>query len=133
MKKIILIFAIFSCIATVSKAQDKAFHKGVINVDLGIGFSVYGTQSHEEYDAQVWNGTSIVTERVKKDKRDGAAATIIPVNFEYGIADWFGVGARFGYSKYIANGDSTNNNTIPSRTRSPRAVGSDSAAAELAM
>jgi hypothetical protein len=114
MKKIILAISLFSSLITASKAQDdKAFHKGTMNVDLGIGFSVYGTKSHEEYDAQVWNGTSIVTERIKKDKNDGAAATIIPVNFEYGITNWFGLGARFGYSKYIANGDSTNNNIKP--------------------
>jgi hypothetical protein len=114
MKKIILTVAVLSSFITFSKAQDKAFHKGTIAVDLGIGFSIYGTKSHEEYDAKVWNGTAIVTERIKKDTTDGAAATVIPLSVEYGVTDWFGVGARFAHSKYIANADSTNNFIKPS-------------------
>ncbi len=113
MKKITLTFLAFSFFATGINAQDKSFQKGTIAVDLGIGFAVYGTKSHEEYNSQVWNGTSFSTVRIKKDTTDGAASTIIPVSVEYGVTNWLGVGARFGYSKYIANADSTNNNIKP--------------------
>jgi hypothetical protein len=114
MKKIILVFSVISLFVNVSNAQDKAFHKGTINVDLGIGFAVYGTKTHQEYDTKQWNGTSIVDVRIKKDTNDAAASTIIPICVEYGLTDWFGIGARFGHSKYVANADSTNNNIKPS-------------------
>jgi hypothetical protein len=114
MKKIIYIIVGIVLFLNPVKAQDdKAFHKGSIVVDLGIGVAVYGTRQHNEYDSKVWNGTSISTVRIKKDTTNGAASMIIPLSVEYGITNWLGVGARFGYSKYIANADSTNNHIKP--------------------
>ena len=102
MKKITLafVFAAFSYSA-VNAQEDKAFHKGTITVDPSIGFAIYGTKSHSEYDEDYWTGTSIATRRVKKDTTDGAGATIFGLTGEYGVTNWLGVGFRFGYSKYI--------------------------------
>jgi hypothetical protein len=111
-KTLVTIAAVAICINSV-KAQDKAFKKGDIVVDLGVGFAVYGTKNHNEYNSRVWNGTSISTVRITEDTTDATASSIIPISVEYGITNWFGVGARFGYSKYIASSDSTNNFTKP--------------------
>ncbi|MBL0329145.1 MAG: hypothetical protein IPP64_06950 [Bacteroidetes bacterium] len=110
MKKITL-FLLASCfaISTINAQDDKAFHKGVINADLGIGFAIYGTKIHSEIDQQVWNGSAIVTQREVKDTTDGAASTIYVLNGEYGVTDWLGVGVRFGYSNYF---EQTEHDTI---------------------
>ena len=103
MKKVILISVVLSCIVIVSKAQDKAFHKGVISADLGVGIAIYGTKSHTEYDSTIYGASGNTVTRVIKDKKDAAASSIIPIGIEYGVTDWLGIGARFGYSKYIAS------------------------------
>ncbi len=113
MKKVTLFVLVFCTSFSGLKAQDKSFQKGDITVGLGIGVAIYGTKIHEEYNSQIWNGSGISTVRIANDTTDGAASTIIPVSVEYGLSNWFGLGARFGYSKYFANADSTNNNIKP--------------------
>ncbi len=103
MKKIILTVAFASFLFGVAKAQDdKAFHKGTITIDPSIGFAIYGTKIHTEFDEDYWAGSSIATRRVVEDTTDGAGATIFGLNGEYGLTDWLGLGFRFGFSKYIA-------------------------------
>ena len=43
MKKITLTFVAIALLITTANAQKKAFHKGAVVVDLGIGVSVYKT------------------------------------------------------------------------------------------
>lgn len=102
MKKITLLGLIcFSSIAGI-KAQDKSFQKGQITGDLGIGFAVYGTKVHTEFDETVWNGSGFVKRRTVEDTTDAAASTVYTLNGEYGVTDWLGIGMRFGYSNYFA-------------------------------
>lgn len=108
MKKITLLLAGIILLVNSVKAQ-KAFEKGNVTIDLGVGLGIYGTKLHEERDVQVWTPSGVTTIRETNDTTDGAAATIFPLKFEYGITNWLGIGARFAYSKYIAGSDSTNN------------------------
>lgn len=104
MKKITLTLAGIALLITTSKAQ--AFHKGAIVVDLGAGVSVFKTDIKEEYNNQLWNGSSITTIRVKKDTTSGAGAATYPLTVEYGLKNWLGVAARLAYSKYFSEKDS---------------------------
>jgi hypothetical protein len=110
MKNKVLALLILLPFASHVKAQDKAFQKGNMVIDLGVGLGVYGTKVHQEYDQDVYVfPTGIKTERVKKDTTDAAASFIFPLRFEYGITNWLGVGARLAYSKYATEKDSVNN------------------------
>ena len=102
MKKII-VFSLLTAFSSglLMSQEDKAFHKGSITIDPSIGLAIYNTQSHTEQDETYWTGTSFASRRVKKDTTDKAGATIYALNGEYGIANWLGVGVRFGYSNYI--------------------------------
>jgi len=101
MKKVTLTFVAISLFITVSNAQKKAFHKGAVVVDLGIGVSVYKTDLEDAYNGQVWNGTSFTTTRIKKDTSDVSGATVYPLNIEFGLKNWLGLAARVAYSKYF--------------------------------
>lgn len=109
MKKITLIVLVFCLTGMTLKAQDKSFQKGNIIVDLGIGFAYYGTKLHNEYDQEYWTGSSFATKRIIEDTTDAAASVIYPLSLEYGVTNWLGVGARFGFSNYI---EGTENDTI---------------------
>ncbi len=85
----------------INAQEDKAFHKGSITIDPSIGFAIYGTKVHAEYDEDYWNGSAIATRRVVEDTTDGAGSTIYGLSGEYGVTDWLGIGFRFGYSNYI--------------------------------
>ena len=102
MKKIFfpVILVCFS-FSAINAQEDKAFHKGTITIDPSIGFAIYGTKVHAEYDEDYWTGSSIATRRVVEDTTDGAGATIYGLSGEYGVTDWLGIGFRFGYSNYI--------------------------------
>lgn len=106
MKKTTLTFVAIVLLITTSKAQKKAFHKGAVVVDLGIGISVYKTDLEDAYNGQVWNGTSFTTTRIKKDTSDVSGATVYPLNIEFGLKNWLGIGARVAYSKYFSEKDS---------------------------
>ncbi|MES2286303.1 MAG: hypothetical protein V4547_11495 [Bacteroidota bacterium] len=106
MKKITLTFVAIALIINTSNAQKKAFHKGAVIVDLGIGVSVYKTDLEDAYNNQVWNGSSFSTTRIKKDTTNAAAATVYPLNIEFGLKNWLGIGARVAYSKYFSEKDS---------------------------
>lgn len=112
MKKIA--FIILSAVSTAATgyAQDKAFKKGDMSLELGAGFGVYGTHGHQEYDQDVysWNGTAVVysKERISKNTSDGAVSAIYPLTFQYGVTNWLGVGARLAFSKYYGKDSTTN-------------------------
>ncbi|PCJ25674.1 MAG: hypothetical protein COA97_07285 [Flavobacteriales bacterium] len=87
----------------------QAFQKGNINIDLGIGFGIYGTTNTW---TTTFNGNDTTV-----SENDGAASKVFPIGFEYGISDKIGIGADLRYSNYfIDNEDSTD------RTESVRAI-----------
>lgn len=104
MKKIALLVIAFTTAALAGKAQDKAFKKGDMSMELGTGFGIYGTYGHQEYDQDVatWNGTSVVVtkERVSQNHHDGAVSAIYPITYQYGVTNWLGIGGRVAFSKY---------------------------------
>lgn len=81
-------------------SQDKAFKKGNVVVDLGTGFGLYATKTHEEK-------TNLLNIRIAKDTTGGALSVIYPLSFEYGVTNWLGLGARFAYANYLGQKDST--------------------------
>jgi hypothetical protein len=110
MKKIILVTAAFCFLLSGLKAQDeKAFHKGSIAIEAGVGLAIYGTKIHTESDQKVFTGSGFVTKRIVDDTTDGAGSTIYTINGEYGVNDWLGLGLRFGYSNYF---EDTEHDTI---------------------
>jgi hypothetical protein len=94
MKKIIVTVAAIALFINFSKAQDKAFEKGNITVDLGVGFDIYGTKIHQEIFGLV------------HDTTDAAGGAHFPLKVEYGVTNWLGVGARFNFSSFIDETDS---------------------------
>ncbi|MBI2281938.1 MAG: hypothetical protein HYU68_14780 [Bacteroidetes bacterium] len=75
----------------------QAFEKGNINFDLGLGFGAYGTKV-------TYKDTK---NNFEVSKTDGAASTIIPLSFEYGLSNKIGLGLQIGSSNYfIENKDS---------------------------
>src|SRR5688572_453214 len=101
MKKIILSVLSALMFLPAMAQDDKAFHKGSITVDPNIGFAIYGTKIHAEYDQDYWTTSGIQTKRVTEDTTDAAASAIYGLNAEYGLTDWFGLGIRFGFSNYF--------------------------------
>ena len=112
MKKLLL-FITIALLGTALKAQEKSFQKGKIIISVGANLGVYGTKTHQEQDKSVLISGAVQTVRTVKDTTGGAGSGVFPLTIEYGITNWLGVGARFGYSKYIAKADSANKNTKP--------------------
>ncbi|MDF2436236.1 MAG: hypothetical protein K0Q95_612 [Bacteroidota bacterium] len=94
MKKITITIAAIAMALNVATAQDKAFQKGNITVDLGVGFDIYGTKIHQEILGLV------------HDTTDAAGGAHFPLKVEYGVTNWLGVGARFNFSSFIDETDS---------------------------
>lgn len=90
----------------VNQTKAQAFEKGNINLDLGIGFGGYKTTTEITTAEVTILGFTIPPTTIKDE--DGAASTIIPLTFEYGISDKIGLGVQLGFSNYfIDNEDST--------------------------
>ncbi len=96
-KKLIIAAALFIISGTIQaqdtakvKRKDKAFQAGDIVADAGLGGAGYVIRSYKT----VGSAATVLT------GKDWATSTIIPVNIEYGYRNWFGLGARFAYSKY---------------------------------
>lgn len=92
MKKNVLIILSLLTISIATQAQDKAFQKGNIVIDAGVGVAAYATLLHTEVATS--SGT------LSRDIKDNAASAIYPFQAEYGLKNWFGLGARFAYSNY---------------------------------
>jgi hypothetical protein len=122
MKKTFLILSACISLNAVQAQDEKAFHKGVITADADIGFAIYGTKVHSEYDQKNW--LTGATERIAQDTTDGAGSSIYSLSGEYGVTNWLGVGARFAFSNYI---EETQNDTTftGTYTYKPKARGVD--------
>ena len=74
--------------------DEKAFKKGDIVIESGVGFAIYKTKLHFE--------TGMYTQ----DTTDAAGGGYFPLKGEYGITNWLGVGARFSFTNFIEETDS---------------------------
>lgn len=101
MKKVfyyLLLLAIPALITQESNAQ--AFEKGNMNVDLGLGLGVYSTTTTFTFD--------FFGQPITLSDEDGAASTMVPIIFEYGVSNKISIGAQIGFANYfIDNEDST--------------------------
>lgn len=105
MKKIIfLLVTIFFIQSDTIQAQ--AFQKGNVNIDVGLGFGVYKTTTTFTTPEFVFFGITIPPQTITDE--DGAASTMIPIGFEYGISNKFGLGVELGFVNYFVE-DSTEN------------------------
>lgn len=96
MKKVLLIIIVV-VVSNLSFGQ--AFEKGNKNFDLNLGIAGYGTKVTFK-DAN--SGLELST-------TDGAASSVVGLDFEYGISNRFGLGVQLNSSNYfIDKEDSTN-------------------------
>jgi len=94
--KIVVGFLIaISIILVGGDANAQAFQKGNKNLDIGIGFGAYGTT---QTVTTSFNGVPITS-----TESDGAASTIIPIRFEYGVGQKIGLGAELLFNNYFIN------------------------------
>ena len=109
MKKIATIsLAIITILTFNTNVNAQAFQKGTINIDLGIGFGLYGTSQTRTYER-----TATVTlagfpsqaldVKSTSDTTDGTISTAVPFSFEYGISDKIGIGLDITYNSYFIN------------------------------
>lgn len=83
-----------------SNTYAQAFQKGNANIDVGLGFGAYSTTTTFTFD---FLGTPVTL-----SDEDGAASTMVPISFEYGISNKVGLGVQLGFVNYfIDNEDST--------------------------
>lgn len=102
MKNIRILFTfLFATLFFSQEYKAQAFQKGNINVDIGIGLGIYGTtQTIKNEISFKANGVSYNQTSVH-DTTDGAGSTIIPIAFEYGLSNKFGVGLDLTSSSYF--------------------------------
>jgi len=86
---------------TSSTVFGQAFEKGNINIDLGLGFGAYGTRvTYKDANSGL-----------EFSATDGAASTVIPLSFEYGISNKVGLGLQIGMSNYFIDKEDSNDVT----------------------
>jgi hypothetical protein len=100
MKKYIIASLALSLLFSVN-ANGQAFQKGSINLDLGIGLGMYGTKQTVETELTANAFGTPFSQSNVNDTTDGAASTIIPFSFEYGISDKIGLGVDLTSSNYF--------------------------------
>ncbi|OFZ00362.1 MAG: hypothetical protein A3K10_07820 [Bacteroidetes bacterium RIFCSPLOWO2_12_FULL_31_6] len=84
---------ITSLFLTINIVNAQAFQKGNKNIDLGLGVGAYGTTT--TFTVSFFGIPLSFTEN------DGAASTMVPISFEYGISNKIGLGVQLGYSNYF--------------------------------
>lgn len=106
MKKIITSFSILGLsLIFINHTQAQAFQKGNINIDIGIGFGIYGTQQKTTSNLSFEVGGTPFSQTNVNDTTDGAVSRIIPISFEYGISDKIGLGLDLTSSNYYIDED----------------------------
>ena len=104
MKKLIIIsLALVATLILNKNVNAQAFQKGTINIDLGIGFGIYGTSQSSTSEINATIGGIPYSQKTTHDTTDGTASTVIPISFEYGIADKIGLGLDVTYNSYFIN------------------------------
>lgn len=104
MKKTTTILLAFTALLLLNtNVNAQAFEKGTINVDLGIGLGIYGTSQTSTYELKADVFGTPISEKSTRDTTDGAASTVVPFSFEYGVGEKLGIGLDITYSNYIIN------------------------------
>ncbi len=75
----------------------QSFYKGALVADLNYGFDIYTVKSHVSYK------NNIIPD---ENTTDGAVSTSPNLGVEYGVLNWFGVGIRGKFDKYVTSKDS---------------------------
>lgn len=85
------------------QAKSQSFEKGSKVVELGYNFTAYATEvtvtSSISFSGFNFTNTSSET--------DGALNGIVPIRFEYGVSDNFGLGAELRFANYFIDEDDT--------------------------
>jgi len=81
----------------ISDLNAQAFQEGNKNVDVGINFAAYGTKITVTNTVSNAAGSSDSS----YTDTDGAASTIVPISFEYGVTDKIGLGLDLTFSNYF--------------------------------
>jgi hypothetical protein len=105
MKKIICL-VILAVFVQFNNIHAQAFEKGNVNIDIGLGLGVYKTTT--TFTTPEYNFFGIIIPPQTITDEDGAASTMIPIGFEYGISNKFGLGVELGFVNYFVE-DSTEN------------------------
>jgi hypothetical protein len=105
-KTLLFITAIAIGLLTSNNVVAQAFEKGNVNIDVGLGFGAYGTKT--TFTTPEIDFGFFVLPPQTFTETDGAASTMIPIGFEYGISNKFGLGVELGFVNYFVD-DSTEN------------------------
>jgi hypothetical protein len=89
---------LFICLLSFSLSgfAQNAFEKNKNYIDLGIGLGIYNTEIEEDLFNTV--------------DRDKAASVIVPLSYERGLTDMFGLGAQLVFAKYLTDSASSDDN-----------------------
>lgn len=94
-----ILLTLFLSFIALNELHAQAFQEGNKNVDVGIAFGAYGTKLKVSNTVSTASGSSS-SDSTYTDT-DGAASTIIPISFEYGLTDKIGLGADLTISNYF--------------------------------
>lgn len=100
MKKYVIFFMAL-CFLSAVNVNAQAFQKGNKNIDVGIGFGGYGTHSITTTEISFTAFGVPFSQSQVFDTTDGAASMIIPISFEYGISNKFGLGVDLTPTSYF--------------------------------
>ena len=96
-RSIQLLLTFFLALLISNHLNAQAFQQGNKNIDVGIGFGAYGTK------IKVTNTVSFgpFSSDSSYTDTDGAASTVIPISFEYGLSDKIGIGLDLTICNYF--------------------------------
>ena len=92
-----LLFSFVLAFLITNQLSAQAFQQGNKNIDIGIGIGSYGTKITVTNTVSNGAGSSDSS----YTDTDGAASTVIPINFEYGLTDKIGLGLDLTISNYF--------------------------------
>lgn len=100
MRKIIYLIVLAAFIQF-NNVKAQAFEKGSKVLSIGMGIGGYGTRQTSTTNLSFTvSGFPYSTSQIS-DTTDGAASFMIPVSFEYGISNKFGIGADLTLVRYF--------------------------------
>ena len=109
MKKALHIFILLLALLFIhGTAKAQAHEKGNFNIDVGIGFAGYSSEVKVTVD--------FLGQPITLTETDGSASTIVPIGFEYGVSNLFGIGIQLGFQNYFIDKEDTTDLTKSARS-----------------
>ena len=105
MKKIGILLLLGASVVLSNNVFAQATKPGDINIDIGIGFGLYGTSQSNTYKITADINGVPFSDSNTRDTTDGAASTVIPINIEYVLSNKFGAGLDITYNNYFIDSD----------------------------